>query len=202
VPIGDWVLRQACGQAKQWQDSGLNDFRVSVNLSPRQFQQRDLIHTVRTTLEETGLDPESLELEITESTAMQNIELTIETLRELKNMGIAISIDDFGIGYSSLNYLKRFPIDTVKIDKSFVRDLETDASDAAIVTAVIGIARILNLRVIAEGVENEHQLSFLQRKQCEEMQGFLFSRPLAAFEAGEYAQRTLILPGSARLIAN
>jgi diguanylate cyclase (GGDEF)-like protein/PAS domain S-box-containing protein len=182
VPIGEWVLRTACKQAKLWQDLGYESFRMSVNLSARQFQQRDLAQSIEAVLRESGLSPDKLELEITETTAMANADVTIETLQNLKGMGVAISIDDFGTGYSSLNYLKRFPINTVKIDKSFVRDLHTDASDAAIITAVIGIARILKLRVIAEGVETEEQLAFLRRKECEEMQGYFFGGPMPADE--------------------
>lgn len=178
VPIGEWVLREACWHAREWTRDGMPDVRVSVNLSARQFQQRDLIVSVREALAETGLNPEHLELEITESTAMQNAEFTIDVLRELREMGITISIDDFGTGYSSLNYLKRFPINTVKIDKAFVRDVTTDLGDAAIVNAVIGIAHSMNLRVIAEGVETREQLEFLRQRRCEEMQGFLFSEPL------------------------
>jgi EAL domain-containing protein (putative c-di-GMP-specific phosphodiesterase class I) len=148
-----------------------------VNLSPRQFQDAELVNTVERILEETGFPAPLLDLEITESTAMQNAELTLAILVRLKEMGIRISIDDFGTGYSSLSYLKRFPIDTVKIDQDFVRDLTSD--DAAIISAVISMARALNLRVIAEGVETEEQLAFLRREQCSEMQGFLYSQPLS-----------------------
>lgn len=186
APIGEWVLRTACEQAMRWQKAGLNGFRMAVNLSARQFQQRDLSRSVEAILAEAGLDPADLELEITESTAMHNVELTIETLHQLRGMGAHIAIDDFGTGYSSLNYLKRFPINTVKIDKSFVQDLENDPSGAAIVTAVIDLARILNLRVVAEGVETEQQLRFLQRRECEEMQGFFFSQPMSAEELTPY----------------
>jgi diguanylate cyclase (GGDEF)-like protein/PAS domain S-box-containing protein len=182
VPIGEWVLRTACEQAKKWRDSGLNGFRMAVNLSARQFQQRDLSRSVETILEQAGLSPHHLELEITESTAMANVDLTVDTLHVLREMGMHIAIDDFGTGYSSLNYLKRFPINTVKIDKSFVRDVENDPSGAAIVSAVIGLARVLKLRVIAEGVETEQQLRFLYRRECEEMQGYYFSHPLSAEE--------------------
>jgi EAL domain-containing protein (putative c-di-GMP-specific phosphodiesterase class I) len=151
-----------------------------VNLSPRQFQDRELVSVVERVLAETAFPPAYLDLEITESTAMQNVELSLAILTRLKEMGIRISIDDFGTGHSSLSYLKRFPIDTVKIDQGFVRDLTTD--DAAIISAVISMARALNLRVIAEGVETEEQLAFLRREQCAEMQGFLYSQPLAAAE--------------------
>jgi EAL domain-containing protein (putative c-di-GMP-specific phosphodiesterase class I) len=157
-----------------------------VNLSPRQFQQRDLAVMVERVLAETGLAADYLDLEITETAAMQNIDLSLQVMHRLKEMGVHISIDDFGTGYSSLSYLKRFPIDTVKIDQDFVRDLSRDASDAAIITAVISMARALKLRVIAEGVETEEQLAFLQREQCAEMQGYLYSHPLPAREFEEH----------------
>ena len=187
VPLGAWVLRTAIGQMKAWHDAGHALLRVAVNLSPRQFQDRELVTTVEHVLAETGFPAQYLDLEITESTAMQNAELSLSILNRLKEMGIRISIDDFGTGYSSLSYLKRFPIDTVKIDQDFVRDLTTD--DAAIISAVISMARALNLRVIAEGVETEEQLAFLRREQCAEMQGFLYSRPLSSvdFEKALYA---------------
>jgi diguanylate cyclase (GGDEF)-like protein/PAS domain S-box-containing protein len=187
VPLGSWVLRTACAQMKAWHDSGHAWLRVAVNLSPRQFQDRELVTMVESALEESGFPPGYLDLEITESTAMQNAELTLSILRRLKEMGIRISIDDFGTGHSSLSYLKRFPIDTVKIDQGFVRDLTS--GDAAIISAVISMARALNLRVIAEGVETEEQLAFLRREQCAEMQGFLYSHPLAPAEF-EAALRT------------
>jgi len=180
VPLGAWVLRTACRQMKIWHDAGHVWLRVAVNLSPRQFQDRDLVATVERILAETEFPAPLLDLEITESTAMQNVDLSLATMNRLKEMGIRISIDDFGTGYSSLSYLKRFPIDTVKIDQDFVRDLTSD--DAAIISAVISMARALNLRVIAEGVETEEQLAFLRREQCAEMQGFLYSEPLSPAE--------------------
>jgi diguanylate cyclase (GGDEF)-like protein/PAS domain S-box-containing protein len=182
LPIGEWVLRTACAQMKRWHDAGHHPMRIAVNLSARQFQQRDLAQIVERVLEETGLPPDSLELEITESAAMQNVDLSIAVMRRLKEMGIRIAIDDFGTGYSSLSYLKRFPIDTVKIDQNFLRDMTSESADGAIVSAVISLARALKLRVIAEGVETQQQLAFLQSHQCEEMQGFLFSRPMSAME--------------------
>ena len=192
VPIGAWVLRTACRQMKAWHDAGYRWLRVAVNLSPRQFEDRELIATVESVLAETGFPAQSLDLEITESTAMQNAELTLAILNRLKEMGIRISIDDFGTGYSSLSYLKRFPIDTVKIDQDFVRDLTSD--DAAIISAVISMARALNLRVIAEGVETEAQLDFLRREQCAEMQGYLYSQPLQAAEFEEALRAMLRVP--------
>lgn len=177
-PVGEWVIRTACRQGKKWMDEGIVDFCVSVNLSPRQFQQRDLEKMIRGVLAETGLPSDHLQVEITENTAMDNIERTAGTLRALRDTGVSISIDDFGVGYSSLSYLKRLPIDAVKIDRSFVRDLDTDASDVAIIHAVLGIGKILNFRVIAEGVETERQFTLLRDHGCREMQGFLFSRPV------------------------
>lgn len=181
VPIGEWVLRTACAQAKSWQTSGFDDIKITVNLSGRQFQQNNLIETIREILRETGLDHRCLELELTES-VMQNSETTIAMLRELTRMGIDISIDDFGTGYSSLSYLKRFPIRTLKIDQSFVRNVTTNADDPTIIKAIISLAHSLRLRAIAEGVETEEQLQFLRSLECDGMQGFLLSPPLPADE--------------------
>ena len=189
LPIGVWTLRTACAQTKRWQEAGHPHLSVAVNLSARQFQQPELVEHVKRALRETGLPARSLDLEITESHAMQNAEATIHTLRELKALGVRISIDDFGIGYSSLSYLKRLPIDTLKIDQSFVRDITSDPDDAAIATAIIALAHTLKLRVVAEGVESQQQLEFLSTRQCDRMQGFLFSRPLAAGECGEFLAR-------------
>jgi diguanylate cyclase (GGDEF)-like protein/PAS domain S-box-containing protein len=183
IPLGEWVLRTACKQTKEWQDRGAGPIRVAVNLSARQFQQHDLVLMVRNALEESGLGASSLELEITETTAMQNAEITVETLHALRRIGVGISIDDFGMGYSSLNYLKRFPLTAVKIDRAFVNDLTTNDGDAAIVSAVISMARSLRLRVVAEGVETAEQFAFLRSKECDEAQGFYFSRPVMIEEA-------------------
>jgi diguanylate cyclase (GGDEF)-like protein len=184
LPIGEWVLRTACRQMREWQTDGLDLERVSVNLSARQLQQQDFVDLVRRILADSGIAGSALELEITETTAMQNAEVTVEVLNSLRALGVAISIDDFGTGYSSLNYLKRFPISTVKIDGTFIRDVATSESDAAIVSAVIGIARSLRLQVIAEGVETEEQLSFLRRRRCDAAQGHLFSRAVTAEKLG------------------
>lgn len=180
VPLGEWVLRSACAQNKQWQKAGLPKLAVAVNLSARQFQHQDLVETVARILRETGMDPRYLELEITESVAMQNADYTIVVLRELKDMGIQIAMDDFGTGYSSLSYLKKFPIDTLKIDQSFIRDLSSDPNDAAIANAIIVLAHSLKLKVVAEGVETGDQRSFLKQRLCDKIQGFLFSSPLPA----------------------
>ena len=180
VPIGEWVLRTACAEARKWHKKGFGRMTVSVNLSSRQFQQTDLVSQVTSALEETGLEADKLDLEITESNAMQNAEHSINTLRGLKNRGVRISMDDFGTGYSSLNYLKRFPIDRIKLDQSFVRDLPGDKDDAAIAMAVIAMGRSLELVVIAEGVETEEQLAFLKGHECDQLQGYLLSRPLTS----------------------
>ncbi len=186
VPIGNWVLLTACRQLKTWQKRIDPDLTVAVNLSARQFHQGNLANEVMQVLEQTGLHPASLELEITESSAMQNAENSIHTLRELKALGVRISMDDFGTGYSSLNYLKRFPIHTLKLDQSFVRDVTTDRGDAAIVTAVISMAHSLDLKVIAEGVETAEQLAFLQQQRCDYIQGYFFSKPLSVQDLEPY----------------
>jgi EAL domain-containing protein (putative c-di-GMP-specific phosphodiesterase class I) len=180
--LGEWVLRTACRQTKEWHDRGAGPVRVAVNLSARQFQQQDLVEMVQSALEDVDLSPSSLELEITETTAMQNAEVTVEVLRALRELGVGISIDDFGMGYSSLNYLRRFPITGVKIDRAFVSDVTTNDGDAAIVSAVIGMARSLRLRVIAEGVETAEQFAFLRSHDCDEAQGYYFGRPVFSNE--------------------
>ncbi|MBV9493231.1 MAG: EAL domain-containing protein [Acidobacteria bacterium] len=180
IPIGNWVLRTACRQLRIWQKRIDYDLTLSVNLSARQFQQPDLVEQIRSAVNDSGIHPSSLELEITESNAMQNAENTSYTLRELKALGVRIAMDDFGTGYSSLNYLKRFPIDTLKLDQTFVREVTTDPSDAAIVSAVISMAHSLNLAVVAEGVETEGQLAFLRRQRCDRIQGNLFSPAVSA----------------------
>jgi len=186
VPIGEWVLRTACTQKKAWHDAGIAfPLKVSVNLSARQFKHQDIVKLVSCVLEQTGCQPEWLELEITESVVMENPESAAQTLHRLSDMGVHLSIDDFGTGYSSLSYLKRFPINSLKIDRSFVRDITTDADDAAIAKAVIALAHSLKMRVIAEGVETAEQLAFLREQQCDEMQGYLLSRPVPAAKLGE-----------------
>ena len=178
VPIGEWVLKTACLQNKTWEDRGLPRLSIAVNLSARQFVHENLLQDVARVLNETGLDPVLLELEITESMVMRDPEHAVTLLRGLKAMGIHLSIDDFGTGYSSLNYLKRFPLDNVKIDRSFIQDLPGDGDDAAITQTIIAMAHSLRLGVIAEGVETEEQLHFLRANGCDEMQGYHFSRPL------------------------
>lgn len=186
IPLSSLVLRKACIQAKAWVNAGLVNVPVAVNVSAKQFQQDDLVSSVRQILEETGLPPQYLDLEITESAVMQNIEEAVMKLQQLKQLGLRAAMDDFGTGYSSLNYLKRLPIDTLKIDRSFVKDLASSAEDLAIVTAIITLARRLGLRVIAEGIETKEQLSILRSLGCDEMQGWLFSCPAAADELGNY----------------
>ncbi|WP_374341031.1 putative bifunctional diguanylate cyclase/phosphodiesterase [Methyloversatilis sp.] len=180
VEIGAWVMREACSQGRRWHEQGLDDLSVSVNVSAVQFAQPRLLETVRTTLEDTDFPADKLVLEITESVLMKDAETTIGMLKALKNMGVRISMDDFGTGYSSLSYLKRFPIDIVKIDKSFIRDINEDEDDAAIIRVIIALARSLRLTTVAEGVETPEQLGFLRREQCDRFQGYIFSRPVDA----------------------
>ena len=182
VPLGEWVLRTACEQNKAWQRAGLKPVSIAVNLSARQFKQQDLVELISRVLEETELSPSYLELELTESMVMQHVEAAISTLNQFKEIGVKISIDDFGIGYSSLNYLKHFPIGFLKIDQSFVRDITTNRDDAAIAKIIISMAHDLGLKVIAEGVETKEQKSFLHLHSCDEIQGFFYSKPIPAEE--------------------
>ncbi|MEE3716362.1 EAL domain-containing protein [Tumidithrix elongata RA019] len=182
VPLGEWVLRQACSQNKAWQDMGLLPIGMSVNFSVRQFQSPDFVETIAQVLEETGLDPKYLELEITESVVMKDEATAIALLQKLYKMGIQISIDDFGMGYSSFSHLKQFPVRKIKIDISFIRDINISSDDAAITTAIIAMAHSLKLKAIAEGVETMEQLNFLQSLKCDAIQGYLFSKPLPADE--------------------
>ncbi len=185
IPIGEWVLHSACAQARQWRDAGYPPLRMAVNLSAQQFRQKNLLEPIFRALRSNGYEPEHLELEITESLIMQGAGKTIAILEEISEAGIRISLDDFGTGYSSLSYLKRFPIDTVKIDRSFIRDIHTDPNDAAITRAIIAMSHSLKLSVIAEGVETEDQLAFLREQGCDEYQGYFFSQPRPAEELTE-----------------
>jgi diguanylate cyclase (GGDEF)-like protein/PAS domain S-box-containing protein len=182
VPIGQWVLREACRQARAWQTAGLPPVPVAVNISALEFRHKDFLAGVRAILAETCLEPRYLELEVTESVLMKDVESTAAVLRALKSMGVLLAIDDFGTGYSSLNYLRQFPIDSLKIDQTFVRDSTTDPDDAAIVSAVISLGRSLRQRVIAEGVETREQLAFLKKRLCDEGQGYYIGRPMVADE--------------------
>jgi diguanylate cyclase (GGDEF)-like protein len=176
VPIGEWVLRRACQQLRTWQNLGLKALALSVNLSVHQLEHPGLLDSVKSILEETGISPSSLELELTESAVMKDVEACIPILHELKSMGIGLSIDDFGTGYSSLAYLKRLPVDVLKIDRSFVNDIALTANDAAIVAAIVTVAHQLKLTTVAEGVSSQDQLGVLGQLGCDEVQGFLFSR--------------------------
>jgi len=182
IPIGQWVIQTATAQAKAWQKEGLPSLRVAVNLSPRQFMEQRVTGMIADILESSGLDPCYLELEITENLIMKDLDNAIATLQGLKSMGVQLAIDDFGTGHSSLSYLKRFPIDRLKIDQSFVRDINTNPNDAAITLAIIAMAHSMKLKVIAEGVETEEQLDYLKSRSCDEIQGFYFSHPLPADE--------------------
>jgi diguanylate cyclase (GGDEF)-like protein/PAS domain S-box-containing protein len=194
VAIGYWVLQQACRQALQWQQQGLSPCRVAVNLSARQFQQPDLVEAIRQILQETGLKPCWLELELTESMLMQDIPAAVRTLVQLKQLGVMLSMDDFGTGYSSLGYLKQFPFDVLKIDRSFVQNITTEPDDALIAVAVISMAHSLGMHVVAEGVENECQMRYLRNQHCDEMQGYFFSRPLLPDDATGFIRSQIRLP--------
>jgi EAL domain-containing protein (putative c-di-GMP-specific phosphodiesterase class I) len=176
LPIGEWVIRHACKENMLVQQRSGRKLMLAVNVSPRQFQQKNWIDVVRGALDESGMDPAQLELEITEGMLMQNPEESVEMLRVIRKLGVGVVIDDFGTGYSSLSYLTRFPIDKIKIDRSFVRDLTLDVTDAAVIDAIIAMAHSLKIRVIAEGVETPEQLRYLRERGCDEVQGFYFSK--------------------------
>jgi len=180
IPIGEWVLRTACLQAKRWQDDGTTAVPVAVNVSAVQFRQEGFRDVVERVLRETGLAPHYLELELTESVLLTNADVMLSVLRDLRAMGVRLDIDDFGTGYSSLSYLRQFPVSKLKIDRSFVQHVAENPDDAAITGAIISMARSLNLKVIAEGVETEEQMAFLRAHQCDEIQGYYFSKPLEA----------------------
>ncbi len=195
LPIGEWALRTACAQGRAWQDAGYPPLRIAVNLSASQIKQPRFIDLIDRVLEETGLDPHRLEIELTESTIMENAPDTIMAMTDLKVRGIQLAIDDFGTGYSSLTYLKHFPINRIKIAQEFVRDIPSDPDDAAIVEAIIAMAHSLDLNVIAEGVEKREQLEFLRARRCHEMQGFYFAQPLRAWEVTRLFTEGKIQPG-------
>ena len=204
LPIGEWVLRTACGQARRWQQEGLLAGPMAVNVSPVQFRHEGFADLIRDVLRETRLPPEQLELELTEGLLLHNADVTSTVLQELKEMGLKLAIDDFGTGYSSLSYLRQFPVSKLKIDASFVREVNANPDDALIIVAIISMAKSLKLRVIAEGVENEAQLAFLQEYGCDEIQGHFFSRPIMAAEvtailAGPRTSRKTLATGPHRL---
>ncbi len=187
LPIGRWVLRDACRQTREWNEWRHDDppLTVCVNLSAKQFEHPELVQDVDRILRETGLDPRSLDLEITESAVMENAQSTVDTFRKLKALGVRLVIDDFGTGYSSLSYLKRFPVDQLKIARSFIKELGKDAGDTVLLSGIINLARALGLRVIAEGVESIEQITPLREMGCDFAQGYYFGRPLPSEKAGK-----------------
>jgi polar amino acid transport system substrate-binding protein len=189
LPISEWAIETACAQARAWQSKGFSPFRMSVNVSGRLFQQYDLVGTIRKALGNTGLDPGSLEVEITESIAMKNLDSTLDVLWALNRLSIRVAMDDFGTGYSSLAYLRKFPIQLLKIDRAFIKDLDRNSEDQAIVKAIIAMAHTLKIEVIAEGVETAWQLGFLMSHDCDKAQGYLFSRPVPVEEFAELLAR-------------
>ncbi|MGI4847276.1 MAG: putative bifunctional diguanylate cyclase/phosphodiesterase [Janthinobacterium lividum] len=194
VPIGAWVIRTACAQNRAWHDAGYPNLRVAVNLSARQFEHNSIVAVVAAALADSGLAATQLDIELTESLVMHNVDQAIAIMRSLKDLGVSLSLDDFGTGYSSLSHLKRFPIDVLKIDQSFVADIVRDADGAAIVMSIISLAHNLKLHVIAEGVETLEQLAYLRRHDCDEIQGYYFSRPLAVEAFGELLAANKCLP--------
>jgi len=198
VPVGEWVLHEACRQIEWWRASGREPLSIAINMSARQFASRNLGEVVKRVLDAHKTDPKLIELELTESLLMVNTEEAVRTLEYLKSLGVRLSIDDFGTGYSSLSYLKRFPIDALKIDRSFIDEITTDVDDATITLAVIGMAHSLGLKVVAEGVETEAQIAFLSANGCDEAQGYYFARPQPAGELARVvreAQRARLVPG-------
>ena len=191
LPIGGWVLKEACEQMTKWRADGHPNLTVSVNISAHQFREKDFSEIVRTVLKRAGLQPQALELEITETVAMTEVEKTMERLRELERLGLTISIDDFGTGYSSLSYLQRFPIHALKIDRSFVGKLPADKGDKAIVKSILALANYLGLDVVAEGVETAAQAKFLTQEGCQYLQGYYFARPMPSSDCTQLLQKGL-----------
>jgi EAL domain-containing protein (putative c-di-GMP-specific phosphodiesterase class I) len=191
VPIGRWVIRHACEQNMAWQQAGLPPISMAVNVSPRQFNDEQLLKDIDEVLAATGMDPSLLQIEITESTVMMNVERAIELLDKIQSRGVRLAIDDFGTGYSSMSMMKRFPIDTIKIDRSFVRDLPHDTQDKAIANAIIRMGKALGLTIVAEGVETLEQSAFLRKQDCDEIQGFYFSRPVSADVVADICAATI-----------
>ncbi len=189
IPIGEWVIKNACQFMKSWEKQGLEPFRMAINLSPRQFYQSDIVDLILDSLVEHEIQPKNFEIEITEGLLMEDTEATIHLLNKLKVWGLHISIDDFGTGYCSLGYLKKFPIDTLKIDRAFVEDIMTEPDDAAIAEAIIGLGHTLRLSITAEGIETEDQLKFLKQLDCNEGQGYFYSKPLAAEELAQFVKK-------------
>ena len=190
LPIGEWVLQHAIIQASAWRQAGLPPLSIAVNVSARQFRQASFAGKVGQVLQDSGFDPHQLELELTETSLMSHVDKNIATLNELSAMGIRIAVDDFGTGYSSLSYLRRLPVDILKVDKSFVNAMTENPDDAAIVEAIIAMARSLHLTVVAEGVETIEQFKFLQLNHCDEIQGYYFSRPLPAEQFEKFFRET------------
>jgi EAL domain-containing protein (putative c-di-GMP-specific phosphodiesterase class I) len=201
TPIGEWVLKTACSQIMKWRVEGLPVVPVAVNVSAVQFRQEGFSELIKRVLHETGLDPQYLELELTESLLLSNADVMFGVLKNLKDAGLKLVIDDFGTGYSSLSYLRQFPVTKLKIDRSFIRDVAVNPDDAAITIAIINMAKGLSLKVIAEGVEDEAQLSFLREHECDEFQGYYFSRPLSAQDVANTLRKPLILNLAESLVA-
>jgi len=198
IPVGEWVLLTACTQNKAWQDAGHSNLRIAVNFSARQFEIGYLPGMIQNVLDQTGLPARALELEITESVAIKDKTHTIKTLNALHEIGVGISLDDFGSGYSSLGYLNMYPFQKLKADRSFVMDITNDPNDAAITAAIIAMAHSLKLRVVAEGVETKEQLELLSDQDCDEVQGYFFSRPIPADQLGALLQNKQMIPRAER----
>ena len=192
IPIGEWVLRAACSQARRWQDEGIPAVVVAVNVSAVQFRQPGFCELIKRVLEETGLAPQYLGLELTEGLLLADADVTFAVLQDLKAMGLSLAIDDFGTGYSGFRYLRHFWVSKLKIDRSFIRDVAVNPDDAAITAAIISMAKSLRLKAVAEGVENEAQMSFLRAHHCDEIQGYYFSRPLTAEKAADKLRDTMM----------
>ncbi|MBC8503604.1 MAG: EAL domain-containing protein, partial [Chloroflexi bacterium] len=199
IPVGEWVLQTACTQNKSWQDAGHPELRIAVNFSARQFEISYLPDMIQNVLDETGLSPETLELEITESVAIKDREQTIEILNAIHEIGVGISLDDFGSGYSSLSYLNKYPFQKLKADRSFVMGITDDPNEAAITAAIIAMAHSLKLRVVAEGVETKEQLDLLYDQDCDEVQGYYFSRPIPAKQLAALLQNKQLIPKTEKI---